>query len=460
MAEWQTIPLGAKSYQPRAGTVSVERLLNLYAEPNEEGARYPFTLYGRPGLKQWATVGDGPIRGIHAFGSDLYVVSGPTLYHVNGSTKGVTEIGTVGGTGRVQMIDNGVHVAVVTSINTYAANRDELLALPQQYLSSAAYQDGYVIFTQRGTETFWLSGLDDLTTIAALDFSTADTFADNLVGCVSDHRELWLFGERTVEVWYNSGDASFPFSRASSGFIEHGCMSVGSIAKTQNQVFWLGDDKRVYVAQGYTPQPISTPAIDRLIAAASSPTSAEAFTFIIAGHAFYALTFGDLTLVYDITFQRWSEWNSQGIDRWRASGCTLLGSTYVVGDYESGQLYELDLDTYDDAGSEIRREVVQPPTDTGARPAFIAEIFLAVQSGVGLSSGQGSSPAVMLDWSDDDGRTWSTRVESSIGAQGEYRNRATWARLGRSTNRTLRFAITDPVQVAILGAEVRMEAGL
>lgn len=358
------------------------------------------------------------------------------------------------------MLDNGTHVAVLTSTYAWAANRTDLVQLPESNLCSVAYQDGYLIYAQRGTEKFWLSGLDDATTIGALDFSSADAFADNLVGCISDHRALYLFGRETVEGWYNNGDATFPFARDPSGFMERGCIATGSIAKAQSSVYWLGNDLCVYRASGFQPQVISTPAIDLLIAGASEPSSAEAFVYSLAGHTYYVLNFGDLTLRYDITTGMWSERSSADLERWRVASYANLEGLHLVGDVETTDIYELDPDTYDEDGDEIVRDIVCPPLSAGARVATLDEIFLDIEAGQGLATGQGSDPAVMLDWSDDDGRTWVGGLTASAGLVGEYRRRVTFLQLGQFVNRTLRFRFSDPVRWTILGAQARIGGGM
>jgi hypothetical protein len=47
---------------------------------------------------------------------------------------------------------------------------------------------------------------------------------DNLVGVVNSHRELLFPGTDTLEIWYDSGDADFPFARQGNAFIERGCI--------------------------------------------------------------------------------------------------------------------------------------------------------------------------------------------------------------------------------------------
>jgi Neuraminidase (sialidase) len=75
-----------------------------------------------------------------------------------------------------------------------------------------------------------------------------------------------------------------------------------------------------------------------------------------------------------------------------------------------------------------------------------------MEAGAGLTSGQGSDPQIMLDWSDDGGRTWSNELWRSAGKIGEYRHRAIWNRLGRFRRRTLRIRKSDPVKASFLTA--------
>jgi hypothetical protein len=277
------------------------------------------------------------------------------------------------------------------------------------------------------------------------------------MGIISDHRELWVFGKSTTEVWYNSGNASFPFERAQGGFIERGCRAPGSIAKTENSVIWLGDDLAVYAAPGYQAQRISTPQIEKMIASASDAASAWGYVYRQEGHNFYALTFSDLTLCYDFTTGSWHRRRSRGIDRWRVSALSQIGDRHIAGDYATGDLYELSLDTYDDGGDEIEREIVTSHiTATGGRIS-LAEVFVDFEPGVGTGSGQGEDPQAALDWSDDGGATWSNELWRAIGPAGDRAYRATWARLGAFRRRALRIRISDPVKVAIAGIYIRAE---
>ena len=69
----------------------------------------------------------------------------------------------------------------------------------------------------------------------------------------------------------------------------------------------------------------------------------------------------------------------------------------------------------------------------------------------------GANPQLMLRWSDDGGHTWSNERWTSMGRIGEYGHRTIWRRLGMTLklrDRVYEVSGTDPVKVAIVGAEL------
>jgi hypothetical protein len=67
------------------------------------------------------------------------------------------------------------------------------------------------------------------------------------------------------------------------------------------------------------------------------------------------------------------------------------------------------------------------------------------------------NPEVMLRWSDDGSHTWSNEHWASMGKLGEYGKRVIWRRLGMTTklrDRVYEVSGTDPVKIAIMGAEL------
>lgn len=452
------IPFGRGLYEARSPDVSLESCLNLYLEQNPQGAKGPVTLYSTPGLTLWNTYGGGEIRGLHEFLGRMVVVSGDALYLV--SSNGLAEqlVGNIEGSGPVTIIDNGIHLGIVTGDKAYAANSsDGIVELPEFKLNGATYQDGLGVFTQAKTQFFWLTDVDDMTTIGGLSFSSADTFSDNVVACISDHRDLHILKERSIELFANTG-AAFAFSRTSPGIVERGCGAGKSVAKSNSVVYFLGDDWRFYGMQGLNYQPISTPGIDKIIAGLNDPGGCRAFVYQQSGHTFYVANFSDKTLVYDITTGAWHERKSDGVNRWRVNSHLFIWGDHYAGDFETGKIYKLDLDTYTDNGDTIEREIVSPPLVGGdGNRLSLSNLFIEMQTGVGITSGQGSDPQLMLSYTDDDGHSWSNELWRTAGAIGKRKTIAQWNRLGSFRERTFRLRITDPVPVAITSAYAQVE---
>jgi hypothetical protein len=290
-----------------------------------------------------------------------------------------------------------------------------------------------------------------------------------VVGIIADHRQLWVFGTDSVEVWYNAGSADFPLERIQGAFNEIGCVSAYSIAKLDNGLFWLGTDARgqgiVYRANGYTGTRVSTHAIEYAIAQYGNISDAIAYTYQQEGHAFYVLTFpsGNATWVYDVSTQAWHE--RAGFDagqfmRHRSNCQCNFEGNIIVGDFENGNLYRFDLDVYADNGGVqkwLRSWRALPPGENNFKRTAHHTLQLNAETGVGLNTGQGSDPQCMLRWSDDGGHTWSNEHWASMGQIGEYGYRTFWRRLGMTLklrDRVYEVSGTDPVKIAITGAEL------
>lgn len=84
---------------------------------------------------------------------------------------------------------------------------------------------------------------------------------------------------------------------------------------------------------------------------------------------------------------------------------------------------------------------------------------LVFEQGVGIPQGQGSDPQVMLDWSDDGGRSWSAQRFRSMGKIGEYRRRTVWNQLGQARDRVYRYQVSDPVRRTLILATTEAATG-
>jgi len=460
--------LGA-AYASRSLPLAGQTLINLFFESAPPGSAEQGMFYGSPGLRLLATIGTGPIRGADYASGYGWVVSGSELYRVT-STGTATLVGAVPGEGRVCIVHNDTQLAVMHSAGWHVATIATLSygAVPDAPTTAqGAYQDGYVVFPNTNGTYGW-TAIGNAQSIDALDFASAEAQPDPIVAVLSDHRELWLFGEHTTEIAQTSGDADLVFTRTS--MMEYGCAARYSPAKSDNTVFWLGKNLGgsgiVYRADGYNPSRISTHALEAAIEGYGDVSSAWGYCYQQGGHTFYVLTFpGHATWAYDASSQRWSQLayrntTTGDLEPHRANAYYFLGGAHVVGDRETGALYELDLDTYTDNGDPIYRERAWSVVESLGKWIRHVGLQLMAEMGVGLDGSPtvGADPMWRLQWSDDGCRTWGNARELRLGASGRYRNRAFARRLGLSRNRVYRIWTADPVKHSIYGANLDAQA--
>jgi hypothetical protein len=370
------------AYEVRSVIASAQRSLNLYGEPMPEQQGEPALVahYPTPGLKLLGTLPQDGVRGIRqASNGNVYAVAGSGLYRVDTSAWSGTLLGSLATTrhGPVSMVDNGTTLVVVDgSPNggwTVDIASDAFAAISDPAgvfigADTVAYTDTYFVFNKPGTPQFYWSG-SLAATFDPLDFANKESFSDLLVTLAVARREIWLLGERSTEIWYNIGQAGgitdSVFAQVQSTFVDHGTTAKYSVVVYDNAIFWLSRDRQghgiVLQGAGYQTKRISTFAIENEIASYARTDDATGFTYQLAGHTFYVLTFptADHTWVYDISTGLWHEWlwiDPNGEEhRHRANCCYPCDGFQVVGDWQNGNLYQLDIDTYTDNGAPIKR---------------------------------------------------------------------------------------------------------
>ena len=468
------------SYTLRAINLDCQRCVNWYPEVDElqTGKEKEIAaLIGRPGARLLLNLPAGSCRGGYTMSNGtLLVVGGNTLYQIS-NTWVPMAIGTLNtSAGIVFMADNGSQAIIVDGTNGYifdmAAHQPLTVITDENFPNTTnrvAYQDGYFIVPVPDTQKFQWSNLYDGMIWDPLDFASAEGSPDNLVTLVTDHREIWLFGTRSTEVFYNAGDTQ-TFDRIQGTFLEYGCVSPYTPMKVNNAIIWLSTGVNgsgiVMKTSVYQAVRISNHAIEASIQSYGDISMTVAWTFTKDGHHFYALQFANAntTWVYDDSTGVWHEWTYTdpvlGQQKFMAIFHTYAYNTYVVGDYRNGNLYALDSDYYTDNGQEI--------TAMRAAPHFsedmvriIHQIFqLDIETGVGLDGIQlGTDPQVTLCWSDDYGHSWSGERQLSMGAIGAFHTRVIFRRLGVARDRVYRVKITDPVKRNLVGVQIKTLKG-
>ena len=468
------VQLTGGAYQSRSVIASAQSCINLYGEaiPQAEGEPGRFVYYPTPGLSLVHIMSmGGPIRGIYyASNATLWVVANSAIVQLSVSLV-ETVVGYLTTTsGPVSMVDNtetlfvvdGSPIGVQVDLPTLGANQ---LTAADNY-NGSTYVDYYSTFTffnEPGTPQFYCTD-SGTSTIDPLYFANKSGGPDYLVAAVEARGTIWLIGRQTSEVWTLSGAADFPFQALPSVLIEHGCWAQYSIAKADGSIFFLGRDLQglnvVFRASGYQVNIVSTPAITDQINAYSRTDDAQGYTYQREGHIFYVLTFpsGDATWVYDETNEQWHQWATQdanGAFHRHRGACFANGyGSNFIGDYETGNLYTLDLNNYTDNNVPITRVRAFPHLlNDGKRVSYA---MFAADMECGNVTTDGSIPYVNLSWSDDRGATYGVPVPQTIGATGATLTQPMWRRLGMARDRVFQLSWSAPTRTALQGAFVEM----
>lgn len=456
------IPVVGDAYADTVSNFAAQETINWVPEKAERDGTRTKTLLKTPdGLSVFGTAGTGAIRGMLTMADVLYVVGDTNLYRVD-SDGSATALGGIEGSELVSMSENGYQLIVVNGPKGWTFNKDTAVfaqitdpAFPGA--DTVTFLDQYIIANSPGTDEFFISALGDATSYDALDFAAAETTPDPIQAVLADHREIWIFGRKSIEVWTDTGAADFPFERVSGATIQRGAATKFSMAKTDNTIFWLGEDGVVYRANGYQPKRVSTRPIEQQIAQ-ENISEAFAFGYEKGGHSFFVLTFiNGKTWIYDASSGAWHRRKTFEIERWRANCHVFAYGKHLVGDRQSGIIWELRDDVYTEGDDPIVSERKTQYLSDNNLYHRMAELELVFNTGQGLTTGQGSDPIVDVRYSDDGGRNYTNFRQGSLGKIGEYARRVRLHGLGRGRQRMFHFRISDPVRRDFLGAEALIE---
>ncbi len=466
----QSIQLPVRSNKTKFSVEGAGRIVNGYIENLGQDASMPFGIYCMPGFSDFATLsGGGKVRAQLAIGAKLYVVADRSVYVVDTSGSS-TIIGGLATDGPVYMsrnrneqigiVSDGIYKVIDTGTDDIEDVNIANLPPPQSF----DFVNGYGILPGPGDK--WhitqLSPNEDFRQVDLLDFAKAESRPDATLRVIEYRNQAWFFGERSTEIWYDAGGSDFPFSRVTTFPI--GCLAAGSVAIADDKLIWVADDRTVRItAGGYDGQEISNPGVVRAIKADASPSNITATTFTFQGHHFYVLNGTDFSWQYDVKERNWSERTSKGLNRWRIENLSEFNGDLVAGDYANGKLYKISADDLSEAGNPLDWIVQFPPVLAHPHGLTFDALYLNMLTGVGLNTTDGANlnPQMMIDWSDDGGKTWSEQRLNEVGKLGETQTTVEEFALGsleRANARTFRIRMTADVQKGIFGAVANVEA--
>jgi hypothetical protein len=466
-------PFIGPSYLLDSVNVDCQRSVNLFPQVHELGGGKNgevASLIRTPGLELAVTVGTGPNRGLHTSSNNRsFAISGAEVYEV--TAFGSTLLGTLDTLGgQCSMDDNGIDLLIVDGSRGYtfrfATNVfAKITDVDFPVAAHCCFIDQYLLVNDVNTRRFYLSGLSDAPDWDGLDFASKEGSPDNVVAIIADHRELFLIGDTTSEVWFDSGAVSFPFERNQGAFMEFGTCAPDAVKKLDNRIFMPAQDKNgrgvVMAIAGYRGDRISTYAVERAIRAGDL-SNANAFTYQQDGHPFYCLNVPGLnsTWCYDVSTGMWHErdsWTSEGFTRNRAENHCMISGYHVVGDYQNGNLYKMKKDVYTENGQPLRWLRACPHLSKEMKRLFISEFRLDMQLGVGTSTVL--DPQCSLRVSRDGGNTWSSEAWRSMGKQGDFKSRVMWNKLGTARDFVLEVSSSAATPATLISAFIETAVG-
>jgi len=429
-----TIPFGIGDYK-RADTPAI-RLVNLYAESSPSDDTQ-LVLLPRPGIVPYQTLGVGPNRGLFqqpgALDDYVFTVSGDSLY------KASTNIGLLSGTSHVPMAATINYLLIATGDTLRISDGTSVIdpGFPDAAgASSVAVLGGYSIAARTGTRRLYFTL--DPTVWDGLDYLSAEQSTGDIIGIIVISDQLWVFCERTTEVFVLTGDSDAPLQSVQGRTLDKGALTEGAIAKIDNTVFWVGHNGIVYRAAG-TPERISQHGIEERIAE-SDPATITAWAYAWYGHDFYVLNLSAGTFVYDAATRKWHECASYGLANWRAVNGLQYGEMVITGDSQDGRLWRLDNLDYTDDGTEVQRWFTALILERG----YLDTVSL--DCSVGLTP-EPDSPSGIIEMrtSRDGGYTFTNWRQKPLGLSGQYRARPMWKRNGivDQNNMLIQFRMSD-----------------
>jgi hypothetical protein len=401
----------------------------------------------------------------------LYGAAGERLYKIN-AVGVVSEIGPLSGVLPIITSTNrnvsGAQTVITTETDVYEMQGDVLQLFQDPDILSnvvgTTYMDGYTIILGRSGIFQITSTLTDDLEIDPLDFAEAEARGDQGVLPLAYESKLWLAGQRTIEVWTNTGAAAFPFERDT--VIERGVLSKYAFCPFDETLAFVDDLGRAVRLVGYGVQVFSTPAVERDIRRTmdiQQPYRIEGYAWATPGHQFFVLMGHDWTWVYDAATKTWHPKESHVRTYWKSRGYTRAYDKHIVGSKVEAKLYEMDHDLEDEAGEPLVLRLKSPIIGSVDLVTEFNQVDIDVNMAAGLNSADldESDPQVGLRWSDNGGHTWShQRIQpmGRIGLVGEGRIRMT--RLGTCMNgrgRMFELLLSHPVKRMVVEAVAQVE---
>lgn len=488
------IPIATGFYENRSLVIAAQECVNWQPGVVEGPGLSQEVLFGTPGLDQLATSGAiGEVnRGSHVMNKIAYFVNGTTLYRLTRTVVDDVDsfaldiLGTIPGTARVSMADNGTQLCILVSGGTVIGGVDAFIWVEDtttftqitdaDFLANGApqqvdYIDSFFVFTT-DSKKFIISALNDGLAYDALDFGTAEADPDDIVTLIVHSNQLFIGGSETIEAFQNIGGGGFPFQRVEGFVLPTGVRAAFSMIEAADTFFFIGggseEGPTIRRFTGSATEIVSSDGIDSILESFTDSEIEEAFAFSYSqgGGRFVGFAFPTTTLVFDAVNSRWHERKSRitagdgSVDtlRWRVNSLVQAYGRILVGDSEDGRIGQVDLDFFDEYDSEIIRTFATLAVSNNGQAFMVPSIELTMESGVGDTETE--DPEIRMQFSND-AKKFSNPITRKIGRIGDNIHRIIWRKLGRFARfAVFRFTMSDKVKAVAIKLEADIVGGI
>ena len=465
---FQTVPVNitGPSYQSRSKPLSSQQTKNWYQQFSESG-KDQYVLMPFPGLKYKGT-SSGKNRGFHRMNEILYQVKGTSLYQIDKFGNHILR-GEIQGSLRCIIADDGINMFIVVPgdrVWKYTTDTNLVTQVTNVNISGAlsvGFFNNQFIYTFADFST--VSSVGDGSAASGLNRIGEETLPDAMVRDFVFDEIIYRCGVRSIVAWYNSGVGSPPIEKLQGRIFNVGLAAAHSIALTDEAFYWLGDDGVVYKSAGGSIERISTDAISNAISKYNTINDAIGFTYTFEGQNFYTITFPTENKTFCLSEMLgkngWFEISS-GLSsgKWQGSSVISAYGKNFVADDSNGNVYILDLDTYENNGEALQRTRVIANIDARLIGGAIGDaitmssVLISMETGVGLIDGQGDNPQIMIEASFDGGRTWNSGSWPRVGRLGEFVLKVKWDNINTFYDCMIRLSSTDPVNYSVYSGNI------
>lgn len=314
------------------------------------------------------------------------------------------------------------------------------------------FKDTYFLIVNGISNRIYASEQNDGRVIPADSWDQIDAATQAVVALKTT---VYVFGKDLVQPFHNAGLSPFPYAKDITQAFPYGLLSPWALAEGFGLMVWLGgndkSDPVFLMSDGGEPTPISTPGIDDAIDKLTKPDDCECFIYQKAGHIFFQANFitDNLSLLYDFMSKKWWHVTDKNFDSHPIKQVSILKekNKVLAISYESGDIYEFDINIYTDDGDIVPRVVISKTySESPLRQIDINQVDLEIEQGENASKTE-----VFLDVSKDNGRSFHSGGEVTLASLGHRDALTRFRKLGTSRWWTFKLSCYSKDRVIVKG---------